>query len=194
MKRQLTLQEYRSVDLVLFALMLAASEYVITMAATHWYTGELYTVSVSGALCAIVLMRWGPWALIHSVLGGLVFCAVSGARAEQYIIYCIGNLGCAASLVLLKYVGSERIRADKLLSMVFALCTMLFMQLGRAAVALILGNEPGVCVGFLTTDTLSDLFAMVIVYVVRQLDGVFENQKSYLIRLQKQQKKEKGGF
>ena len=63
-----------------------------------------------------------------------------------------------------------------------------------AAVALALGTEPGNCVGFFTTDTLSDLFAMVVVSLAGRLDGVFEDQKTYLRRLQAQQKKEKGGF
>ena len=61
MKRQLTLAEYRSLDLTLFAVILAVCEYVITLAAIQWFPGQLYTVSLSAALCAIVLMRWGPW-------------------------------------------------------------------------------------------------------------------------------------
>lgn len=194
MKRQLTLQEYRSIDLTLFALILAFSEYVITTAANSWFTGELYTVSVTGAVCAIVMMRWGPWAGIHAAVGGVIFCLASHARAEQYIIYSVGNLAGLGAMLLIRRIGSEKLRTDKLLRILFGLCTVLLMQLGRAAAALILGNEPGVCVGFFTTDALSDLFAMVIVYVAGQLDGIFENQKSYLIRLQNQQKKGKGGF
>lgn len=35
---------------------------------------------------------------------------------------------------------------------------------------------------------------MVVVSLARRLDGVFEDQKSYLRRLREQQKKQKGGF
>lgn len=194
MKRQLTFREYRNLDLSLFALMLAVSEYVITMAATHWFPGQPFTVSVTGAMCAIVLMRWGVWAGLHAVLGGAVFCFFSGGSAVQFVIYCVGNLGCLGSLLLLRLMDGEQIRKDKLLSICFALATQLLMQAGRALIALIMGTEPASCVGFITTDALSGLFAMVIIYIARQLDGVFENQKLYLIRLQEQQKKEKGGF
>ena len=50
MKRQLTLAEYRSLDLTLFAVILAVCEYIMTLAAIRWYPGQLYTVSLSAAL------------------------------------------------------------------------------------------------------------------------------------------------
>ena len=81
-----------------------------------------------------------------------------------------------------------------LFTALFALGVTLAMQLERAAVALVLGTDLGTCVGFFTTDTLSDVFAMVVVSLARRLDGVFEDQKSYLRRLREQQKKQKGGF
>lgn len=194
MKRQLTFGEYRAVDLSLFGLMLLFSEFIITSAATHWFPGQPFTVSITGAMCAIVLMRWGLWAGIHAVLGGAVYCFVSGATVQQYIIYCIGNLACLVCVLLIRKDKGEKLRKDKLLSMLFAVAVMLCMQLGRIVIALAFGSSISGCIDFFTTDTLSILFAMVIVYIVRQQDGIFENQKLYLIRLQKQNKKTKGGF
>ena len=77
-----------------------------------------------------------------------------------------------------------------LMSILFALCTQLFMQAGRAAAAGILGTPPAVCLGFFTTDALSALFTMVIVWIARRLDGIFEDQKKYLLRVQEE--KERG--
>lgn len=194
MKRRLTLAQYRNVDLAIFGGILAVCEYVITLAANRWFADQLYTVSVTSALCAIVLMRWGPWAGLHAVLGGAVFWLASGGTAGQLAIYALGNLGCLLLLPLLGRDGKERIRSDMLFTALFALGVTLAMQLGRAAVALALGTGPETCVGFFTTDTLSDVFAMVVVSLTRRLDGVFEDQKRYLHRLQAQQKKQKGGF
>lgn len=192
--KHLTLSQYRNVDLTAFAVILTVFDGLIATAATRWFPGELYTVSAVAAVCSIVLMRWGGWAAIHAVLGGVVFCIACGGTGRQLAIYAIGNLGCLGSLLLLKWMGPRRIREDKLYAMLFGLVTQLLMQLGRALVALALGTEIANCVGFLTTDALSDLFTMVILYIARQLDGVFENQKDYLIRLQAEQRKEKGGF
>lgn len=186
MKHQLTFGEYRTLDLGLFAAMLALSEFVIATAAIQWFPGQPFTVSVTAAMCAIVLMRWGAYAAVHAVVGGLVFCAVSGATAQQFLIYCVGNLGGLAALLLLRLAGKEKIRRDVVLSMLFGVVTLLLMQLGRAAVALVLGTQPATCVGFVTTDTLSGVFTMVIMYIVRRLDGVFEDQKSYLLRIREQ--------
>lgn len=194
MKRQLTLAEYRNVDLTLFAVILAVCEYVITLAATRWFPGQLYTVSLTAALCAVVLMRWGGWAGLHAVLGGIAFWMASGGTVQQLAIYALGNLACLLVLPLLRGSGKEKIRSDKLFTALFALAVTLAMQLGRAAVALLLGTGLGTCVGFFTTDALSGVFAMVVVSLAGRLDGVFEDQKRYLHRLQEQQKKEKGGF
>lgn len=194
MERQRTLDEYRGVDLTLFALILGVCEYTVTRAANSWFSGQLYTVSLTAAVCAIVLMRWGVWAAIHALLGGLVFWLASGGGKAQLVIYTVGNLGCLAVLPLLRGAGKEKIRSDKLFTALFALAVTLTMQLGRAAVALILGTEPAACVGFFTTDALSGLFALVVVSLARRLDGIFEDQKTYLRRLREREEKEKGGF
>ena len=194
MKRQLTLAEYRSLDLTLFVVILAVCEYVITLAAIRWFPGQLYTVSLSAALCAIVLMRWGPWVGLHALLGGTAFWLASGGTPRQLAVYALGNLFCLLVLPLLRGNGKEKIRTDKLFTILFALAVVLSMQLGRAAVALALGTSIETCVGFFTTDSLSDVFTIVVVSLARRLDGIFEDQKRYLRRLQEQQKKEKGGF
>lgn len=193
MKRQLSFQEYRNIDLALFAVILCAAECLIVNASTYWFADQLYTVSVVGALTAIVLMRWGPWAAIHAVLGGLVFCFASHGSGRQYLVYCAGNLFALLMLIPLRLLGGERIRLDGFLSVCFGLVTLLLMQLGRALIALLLGTDFQTCLGFFTTDALSLLFTGVIIWIARRLDGIFENQKHYLLRIHKTEE-EKGGF
>ena len=192
MKRQLSFQEYRNIDLAMFALILIVVECLIVKAATRWFPDQLYTVSVVGAVTAIVLMRWGPWAAIHAVLGGLVFCLASRGSGRQYVVYCLGNLLALLALVPLRILGGEKIRLDGFLSVCFGLVTLLLMQLGRALTALALGTDFQTALGFFTTDALSLLFTGLILWVARRLDGIFENQKHYLLRIHKEE--EKGGF
>ena len=193
MNPRFSFQQYRAIDLGLFAVILCVSECLIVNAATFWFPDQLYTVSVVGAVTAIVLMRWGPWAAIHAVLGGLVFCLASRGSARQYLIYCIGNLFSLLMLIPLKTLGGEKIRLDGVLSVCFGLLTLLLMQLGRALTALVMGTEPAACFGFFTTDALSLLFTGLIIWVARRLDGIFENQRHYLLRIHKTEE-EKGGF
>lgn len=192
MSRQRSLGEYRAIDLSLFAIMLGIFETVIHAAATRLFPAEPYTVSVIAAITAIVLMRWGPYAAIHAVLGGVVFCFVSGATLQQYAIYCVGNLFALGALLLFRWIGKEGIRTDTLRSMAFALVVQLLMQFGRMAVALAFGNPIAVCLGFFTTDVISDMFTVIVVWIARRLDGIFEDQKHYLVRIQKEIEKNKG--
>ena len=189
MKRQMTLAQYRSVDLTLLAVILAVCEYGATLAARQGFPEQLYTISPTAALCAIVLMRWGCWAGIHAALGGGVFWLASQGTPRQLVIYAAGNLACLVLLPLLGRGGREKIPGDKLFTALFALGTALTMQLGRALAAFALGTPWQTCIGFFTTDALSGVFAMVVVSLARRLDGVFEDQKSYLRRLQERQKK-----
>ena len=62
----------------------------------------------------------------------------------------------------------------------------LLMQAGRFLMALALGNPPAICAGFLTTDVLSVLFAVLLCWISRRLDGILEDQKDYLKRIQEE--------
>ena len=194
MNRHMTLKQYRNLDLFLFAVMLIISESLIVNAAIRWFPDQLYTVSVCAAIVSIVLMRWGPWAAIHAAVGGLVYCFWAGGSPKQYLIYGIGNLFSLISLLMFRLPGKERIRENVLLTLLFAVCTQLFMQMGRACVSFVMGSPISTGFSFITTDALSGLFTMVIVWIASRLDGVFEDQISYLLRVQAEAKEEKGGF
>ena len=184
--RQRTWKEYRAIDLALLGLMLAVFEFLIVRAANWWFPGQPFTVSLAAAMASIVYMRWGVWGAIHAAEAGLVFCCFSGATGEQFIIYCVGNLFSVLAVLLLKAAGKERVRTGNL-SLVFPLLVQVLMQAGRAATALLLGAGPADVVGFFTTDSLSLLFTFVIIWIARKLDGVYEDQKHYLLRVHAEQ-------
>ena len=182
MQRQRTWKEYRAIDLALLAGVLAVFEFIIERAANWWFPGQPFTVSLAAAITSIVYMRWGAWGAIHAVEAGFVFCYFSGATGKQFIIYCAGNLLSLAAVLLLKALGKERVRTGHL-SLIFPLLVQVLMQAGRGLAALALGAGPAALVGFFTTDSLSLLFTFVIIWIARKLDGVYEDQKHYLLRI-----------
>lgn len=191
MRRQRTWKQYRAIDLGMFAVMLAIFEYIIVRAANWWFPGQPYVVSLAAPVTAIVYMRWGPWGAIHAVEAGVVFCFFSGADRSQYIIYCVGNLLSLLSLLMLKKLGKEKVRETRW-GLVFPVVVLLLMQAGRAAAAFALGASPPALLEFFTTDSLSYVFTLVIVWIARKLDGIYEDQKHYLVRIHTQEE-EKGG-
>ena len=164
------------------ALMLSVFEFLIVTAANFWFPDQLYTASLAAAVASIVYMRWGVWGGIHAVEAGIIYCLFAGGTREQYIIYCLGNLFSLAAVILLKAVGKEKVRTGRL-SLVFPLLVQLLMHVGRACMAMLQGAGPLTVVNFFTTDSLSYLFTFVIIWIARKLDGVYEDQKHYLLRI-----------
>ena len=186
MQKQRTWKEYRLIDLTLFAVLTAVFEYLIVTAARWWFQDQIFVVSLAAALTSIVYMRWGAWGAIHAVEAGLIFCLFSGGSGEQYVVYGLGNLLSLAAVPLLQVVGKERLRRSGW-SLLFPLLVLALMQAGRALVALILGAAPAAVVAFFTTDSLSYLFTFVIIWIAKRLDGIYEDQKHYLLRIQAQE-------
>ena len=193
-KGQGSVSRYRFIDLSFFALMVFVSETVIVTAAVKWFPREPYTVSAVAAVTAIVMIRWGPWAAIHAVLGGVAFCLASGAAPWQYAVYCGGNLLALAALPLTRGKRGEALRQDSFRTVVYALAVQLLMQAGRALLSLIAGASLTTAAGFFTTDVISLLFTALLLWITRRLDGMLEDQKHYLHRTAKEREEEKGGF
>ncbi len=190
MNREISFQQYRSIDLTILAVVLAVSQFVIYFASSVLYPEQLYVVSPVAAMAALVMMRWNGYAAVHALLGGVLYTALAGGTWQHFVIYGIGNLLCLPALLMLKHFGKERVRTEAVLAVGFALCTQLLMWLGRAGLAFVLGFEPAACLGFITTDILSGLFTAVIIWVVRRIEGLFEDQKHYLLRLQSERQVE----
>lgn len=190
MKKQRTWKQYRAIDLAMFGIILVICEFIIVMAARFWFPGQPFTVSLAAAVTTIVYMRWGYWGGIHAALAGLVFGFFQGASANQYLIYIAGNLLSLVSVPVLIKIGKERVR-ESTMGMLYPIFVLLLMQTGRAAAALLMGAEPGSVIGFYTTDSLSMLFTFVIIWIARRLDGVWEDQIHYLLRVNAKEEAEK---
>lgn len=186
------LKRYQSMDLLIWTVLLFVFETVVVKAGTVWFRSQPWTLSLVPALVTIVYMRWGVYGIFYSALGGIAICFASKAGTEQYIVYVLGNLFSAASMLMLKKMGKEKIRGSVFFSLLFSTLVFLLMVLGRGVVSLVLGESVGALVDFLATDILSWVFALLIVWIARRLDGVFEDQISYLLRLKSEEEKEKG--
>ena len=190
MKQQISFSQYRSIDLTILAVVLAFSQFMIFMATSFWFPEQMYVASPVAAMTALVMMRWNAYGAIHAALGGLIYALLAGGNGQQLLIYSAGNLLSVLALIVLKLFGKERVRKDGFLSLTFAFCVQLLMWLGRAGLAALFGYEPAACIGFITTDVLSGLFTLVIIWIVRRIEGLFEDQKQYLLRLDRERKNE----
>ena len=193
MQTRRTAEQYRAIDLSLFALMLMVFETVIVRAATGWFPAEAWTVSVVPAVTVIVMVRWGPWCAIHAALGGVVTVLAMKGNGLQFLIYGIGNLAALAVWPLLKKRGWEMLHRNVLMNFLFGILTVLAMQAGRAVMALITGTPADGLLLFVTSDSITYIFTLVILWIAARLDGILEDQKHYLARINDPDQNERGG-
>ena len=182
MRPQFTFRQYRATDLALLTLILCVCEGVIVRASTGWFADQPYTLSVTPAVTAIIMIRWGVFGLVPALAGGAVYCLVSGAAPVQYLIYMGGNLAALALVPVIRRLGWQTIRDRTMYTMLYGLCCTVLMQLGRALIALCVGHG-GAFFLFFTTDVMSCVFCVVTMWIVRRLDGVLEDQAHYLNRV-----------
>jgi hypothetical protein len=188
MNRQISLSQYRAIDLSILTGLMAVSQVAIHLAVSFWRADQTgYIVSPVAAIVALVMMRWNLWAAVPALAGGAVLTLLSGGTAEQMLIYSAGNLLSLLALLYLKLIGKERVRGNVMLALFFAILVQLLMQFGRAGVALLVGHPLQACWDFITTDAMSILFTLVIICIVRRVEGLFEDQKHYLLRIQREQ-------
>lgn len=139
---KLSLQQYRWIDVTIMTVLLMIAEAVIVTAARVWFPSEVYVLSPTAAIVCIVMMRWGGYAAIPAMGGGLALCLASGAQPRQFLVYGIGNVFALLALFLLRRLGKARVQSNVPLTLLFTCLTFCGMQTGRGLVGLLLGEPP----------------------------------------------------
>ncbi len=182
----LTFKQYRNIDLSIFALLLVISEAITTVATNVWFDAQPVAISTTLVFICIVMMRWSFGALIPACVGGLVFCIASGANPEQYLVYVIGNCAALSAMIWFKIWDKDKIRGSYFKTFVFATSAYVAMQLGRWLLSLPFNARLDTLLVYLLTDIISLLFTVVVMMIMRNTEGMLEDQKAYLFRLQRE--------
>ena len=174
---------------MIFAGILIGFELIIHYASIAMHGEFVYSPLVPIVL--LVMMRWGWQSVFYAVGDGLLYCLLNGLGWESYLCYCIGNAAIMILLLALKLIGKEKIASKWYLSAILVIAgwlitgfakTLLFMCFGIAFLAALWVNITGV------SCWVSLVIGLLIILVVRKLDGMFEDQKHYLIRKDKERK------
>ena len=187
----LTFKQYRNIDLTILSFFLIISEAVTTVATNKWFAAQPIAISTTMVFICIVMMRWSGFAAIPAVLGGLVFSIVSGGNLEQILIYSVGNLATLVALLWFKVWKKDDIRLGTFKLFFFTSSVYLLGQVGRWIISLAFGGSLWNLVGYIASDIISLLFAVVLMLILRKVDGMIEDQKAYLFRLDRERKEER---
>jgi hypothetical protein len=194
--RLISYKQYRTTDLFLFAAILAVAE-LTGHFATVWFPSEaLYTFSFIVPISLIIMVRWGWQSIFFALESGLMYCLLNSGDGRSYLVYLIGNAFIMLMMIPLKLIGASKISSKWYFSALFVVGGWLCVYLGRAVVwticyAVVPVDGVVIYAGFVNFamyDLLSLIMAMVIVLALRRFDGMFENQKSYLKRIDKERR------
>ncbi|MGN1341115.1 MAG: hypothetical protein ACI4WS_12555 [Oscillospiraceae bacterium] len=191
--KNISFNQYRAIDIGIMAVILFVFE-TLTIMAGKWFPMESYTLSPTTLILCIVMMRWDGFAAVHAVVGGFAFCLAAGAEPQQYLVYCIGNCFALLGLIVLKACGKEKVRTKVPFAIIYVVIVFIAIQTGRWVVSMIQGSPIDSIISFLMADSLSLLFAAVAVLISRKMDGLFEDQKQYLIRTEEERMRERNSI
>ena len=182
----ISLRQYRLTDLFLFAAILVGFELIIHYAFIA-FRGE-FTFSPMVPIVLLVMMRWGWPSVFYAVVDGALYCLLNGFSAQTYCAYIVGNACIMLMLLPFKFIGKEKIRSKWYLSALTVIVGWLLVILGRTSLAACFGVAFQDALIWQLLDCFSPVIGVVIILIMRKLDGMFEDQKHYLIRLDEERK------
>ena len=190
---------YRATDLLIFAAILAAFGMISFFAFTEWFVTDSsrYIFSISVPVTLLIMVRWNWYGMFYAAGDGLLYCILmlatgnmaSGTELEYFLIYGLGSALIGLNYLMVKFMGYKKIAGRWYFTLLYAVCGWVLLALGRAAVWACFGQ--GFLDGLLAfggSDLLSLGMAVIILLVLRRLDGMMENQRDYLIRLDKERR------
>ena len=181
---QITFKQYRPIDVLILVALTIIFEGIATLATAKWFVLQPVAVSIGLSMVCILMMRWGLPAAFAAFAGGFTFCLLSGATAQQYVIYCIGNIFSLLGMVWFKVFGKEGIRKSMWCITLFVSTAYVGMVTGRSLIAVLFGDSLWSFVTFATTDIMTLVFAVLVIILFRKTDGMLEDQKAYLLRME----------
>ena len=185
---QITFKQYRTIDVLILVALTIIFEAIATMASAKWFAAQPVAISIGLAMICVVMMRWSWLAAFPAIASGITFCLLSGATTQQLAIYCIGNMFALLGMAWFKVFGKEGIRGSMLRIILFVSTAYIGQVLGRSLIAILFGDNWSTIVTFATTDIMTLVFAVLVIILFRKTDGMLEDQKAYLLRLDKQKK------
>ena len=185
---QITFKQYRTIDVIILVALTIFFEAITTMATIKWFALQPVALSIGLAMVCVAMLRWGWQAAFLAFASGFAFCALSGATGEQFLIYCIGNIGALLGMVWFKAFGKEGVRGSKAKLLLFGTTGYVGMVIGRSILSIILGDSWGAFVTYATTDIMTPVYAVLVLLLFRKTDGMLEDQKAYLLRLDRERK------
>lgn len=193
--RFISLRQYRITDLIIFAAILTVFD-LLAHYAVRWFgvMGNIYTFTLTVPITLLIMIRWGWVSVFYAVYDGILLSLINNTHVWQsYLCYSVGFSFIMLLLLMTKFMGKEKIASTWYFTALFAFLGWLLTTLGTSVMLTIVNGANFLIV--LLNNTMNYMFglisltmAIVLLLVFRKLDGMFEDQKHYLLRLDEERK------
>lgn len=193
----ISLGQYRTTDMFLFAGILALAEILTHFAAAWFPEAAIYSFSLMLPIVTVVIMRWGWYGIIFAAADGALYCLLNGYGAAAYLPYVVGNAFVAAELLFILILKKKRITDNWYFSALLLVVGWIAVNLARTLLAVAVGDgfsaAASVAFGLGDNGLLALAMGILVVCVLRRFDGMFEDQKGYLLRQEKEKRRMQAG-
>lgn len=187
--RLISVGRYRATDLFMFAAILVVFDLLVHFA-TVWLAdaAAIYLFALTVPIVLLIMMRWG-WPAIFFAIGDAVLATALNNPTvwQSYLSYSLGNAAILLLLVPMRFIGKEKIAGKWYLTALFVVlgwiisnlvCSLVQCIFGIGFFAALLAN-----ISFGINGLLSLAIGIVLLLIMRRLDGMFEDQIHYLKRV-----------
>lgn len=193
--KYISIKQYRLGDLFVFTVIAAIAELICYLSQIWFSSAAFYTLNLMLPVITLVTVRWGWPAVVLAAAESVLYCALRHTTWQGYIIYMVGNAAIAAELFAVKLIGAERLKKRwywaSLLVLIGWVATNLVKTCMYAAFYKDFVSALKTMFGIADCGLLALVMGEVIILICRRLDGFFENQKLYLLRLNKERDEER---
>lgn len=183
LKKGMSIKEYRALDLAIFTILMIVFE-IVAVKAIDWF--NLIYISLFITISLLSIMRWNIWGVVPIIAGSVTYSIMNGFDYKNYIISIIGSL----FLLLLNLwflIGKKKFK-EPIYVILFVFSGFFILELGRTVVATILGYPfLSNLITLLLTDAINALMSLIIILITSKQNGLFEDQKEYILRIQKEE-------
>lgn len=192
--RLISLKQYKFNDLFLFAVILIVFDLVVHFA-TLWLGDRAtnYMFSLTVPIVLLIMVRWG-WPAVFYAIGDAILLTVLNNPTvwQSYLAYILGNSALMLLLIPMHFMGKQKIAGKWYLTALFVVLGWVISNLVCSIVQWICGIDFVVAlasnVSFSVNGLLSLVLGVVLMLILRRLDGMFEDQIHYLKRLDDERK------
>ena len=192
--RLISFKQYKFTDLFLFAVILVVADLVAHFAPLAMPGAADFVFVLTLPIIISVMIRWGWVSVFFAVGDGILQSLLNNIGVwRSYLSYSIGNCFILVLLLAIKYIGVEKIVGKWYFSVLFVISGWLLQALGITLMMFITNGGNFLIylvnnMGFGLTGFMSLAAAIVVILILRRLDGMLENQKHYLLRLDEERK------